>query len=82
MKFEEVTKELEKIYYEKNKKYGNSFKELYDELGPISAVTQILHKSNRLKYIIKKGTYEEVKDTLIDLANYSIMTLMELEKDE
>lgn len=79
---EEVMNQLLEIYKEKNKKYGNSFHDLFEDLGPISAVTQILHKSNRLKYLVRTGSCDELKDTLIDLANYSIMTLAELEKIE
>lgn len=78
----EIADKLLKIYEEKNKKYGNSFHDLYIDLGPISAITQILHKSNRLKYLVKHGKIEEIKDTLIDLANYSMMTLKEIEDRE
>lgn len=78
----EILNELLKVYEEKNKQYGNSFSELYDELGPISAITQILHKSNRLKALVKTNNLDAIKDTLIDLANYSVMTLDEIKKHE
>lgn len=78
----EILNELLKVYEEKNKQYGNSFSELYDELGPISAITQILHKSNRLKALVKTNNLDAIKDTLIDLANYSVMTLDEIRKHE
>lgn len=78
----EILNELLKVYEEKNKQYGNSFSELYDELGPISAITQILHKSNRLKALVKTNNIDAIKDTLIDLANYSVMTLDEIRKHE
>ncbi len=78
----EIADRLVKIYEEKNKMYGNSFTELYEELGPVSAVTQILHKSNRLKALVKTNNIDAIKDTLIDLANYSMMTLKEIEDRE
>lgn len=78
----EIADRLVKIYEEKNKMYGNSFTELYEELGPVSAITQILHKSNRLKVLVKTNNIDAIKDTLIDLANYSMMTLQEIEKRE
>lgn len=78
----EIADRLVKIYEEKNKMYGNSFTELYEELGPVSAITQILHKSNRLKALVKTNNIDAIKDTLIDLANYSMMTLQEIEKHE
>ncbi len=76
----EIADKLIKIYEEKNKMYGNSFHDLYMDLGPISAITQILHKSNRLKYLVKTNNLDAIKDTLIDLANYSMMTLDEIKK--
>lgn len=78
----EIADRLVKIYEEKNKMYGNSFSELYEELGPVSAITQILHKSNRLKALVKTNNVDAIKDTLIDLANYSMMTLKEIEDRE
>lgn len=78
----EIADRLVKIYEEKNKQYGNSFSELYEELGPVSAITQILHKSNRLKALVKTDNVDAIKDTLIDLANYSMMTLKEIEDRE
>lgn len=78
----EIADRLVKIYEEKNKMYGNSFTELYEELGPVSAITQILHKSNRLKALVKTNNIDSIKDTLIDLANYSMMTLKEIEDRE
>lgn len=75
----EILERLLKLYEEKNKKYGNSFSELYKELGPVSAITQILHKSNRLKYLVRTNEIEAIKDTLMDLANYSLMTIKEIE---
>ena len=77
----EIANRLVKIYEEKNKGYGDSFHELYKELGPVSAITQILHKANRLKNLVKStNDLEAIRDTLIDLANYSMMTLKELEE--
>lgn len=78
----EIADRLVKIYEEKNRLYGNSFTELYEDLGPVSAITQILHKSNRLKALVKTNNIDAIKDTLIDLANYSMMTLKEIEKRE
>lgn len=77
--FNEITTEMTNLYREKNKEYGNSFSKLYDELGLVSAKVQIGHKYNRLL-----NTQEdwEAKDTLIDMANYCIMTLMEIKKNE
>ena len=75
------------LYLPKNKAYGDSFHKLYSELGIISAVTQITHKYNRLVNLAKDKdsntivTDESISDTLLDLANYCILTAMELERE-
>lgn len=76
--------ELNEIYKAKNHDYGDSFGETYKKLGIISAVTRITDKVNRLQSLCTKDALvdESIKDTLMDLANYSIMTLIELEGEE
>lgn len=81
----ELCEELNKIYKAKNHDYGDSFGETYDKLGSISAVTRITDKVNRLQSLCTKEQQvkdESIKDTLKDLANYSIMTIIELEGEE
>lgn len=77
------------IYIPKNNAYGDSFHKLYEDLGIISAVTQITHKYNRLKNLAVemnngelKDNDESIQDTLIDLANYCILTYMEIEREK
>lgn len=74
------------LYLPKNAAYGDSFHKLYSELGIISAVTQISHKYNRLVNLVKdrnaKTNDESITDTLLDLANYCILTVMELEREQ
>lgn len=77
------------LWLPKNAAYGDSFHKLYADLGIISAVTQITHKYNRLKNLaldmsrgnLKAGD-ESIQDTLLDMANYCIMTAMEIERAE
>lgn len=81
---EEICKELNQIYRDKNHDYGDSFGETFEKLGIISAVTRITDKVNRLQSLCtneNKVKDESIIDTLKDLANYSIMTLIELESD-
>ena len=81
-----ICKQLNQTYQEKNADYGDSFSETYQKLGIISAVTQISHKTNRLISLAGKPEAERmvkdesIVDTLLDLANYAIMTLTELEE--
>lgn len=84
-KHKEICNELNQIYRAKNHDYGDSFGETYEKLGLISAVTRITDKVNRLQSLCTKEQKlvedETIIDTLYDLANYSIMTIIELEKE-
>ncbi|EPY6470692.1 DUF1599 domain-containing protein [Clostridium sporogenes] len=79
-----ICEKLNKIYKVKNHDYGDSFGETYKKLGIISAVTRITDKVNRLQSLCTKDALvdESIKDTLMDLVNYSIMTLIELDEEE
>ena len=85
-KHEEICKKLNEIYKAKNHDYGDSFGELFDEMGIQSVLIRLTDKVNRLKRLAlveQEVKNESIEDTLIDLANYSIMTLIELGgKDE
>lgn len=77
--------QLNSIYEQKNNAYGNSFGETFEKLGIISAITRISDKYNRLinlaiHHEINKGD-ETIEDTLLDMANYCLMTYMELQKE-
>lgn len=80
----EICEQLNRIYRDKNHDYGDSFGETYKKLGIISAVTRITDKVNRLQSLCTKENKvkdESIIDTLKDLANYAIMTLVELDSD-
>ena len=83
-----ICKQLNQTYQEKNADYGDSFSETYRKLGIISAVTRISDKTNRLISLAGKPEAERmvkdesIADTLRDMANYAILTLMELEEAE
>ena len=84
----EITKQLNEIYIAKNTDYGDAFGDTFKKLGIISAVTRIVDKTNRLMSLSAKTEAERnvkdetIKDTLMDLANYAIMTLIEMEESE
>lgn len=74
---------LNKLYISKNKEYGDSFGRAYQDLGMISAIAQIYHKTQRLTQIYNKTKieHESLEDNLIDIANYSLMALLEMKID-
>ena len=81
-KHNELCKLLHEIYANKNADYGDSFTEMFAEFGIITAITRIGDKFNRLKNLYKNQSQqvkdESVRDTLLDMANYCIMTVMEM----
>ena len=82
-RFREITESMADLYERKNKDYGDSFNNSLDEFGVIAGVVRLSDKMSRIKALTKNGEQlvldESIKDTLQDLANYSIMTLMWLE---
>lgn len=84
-KHKQICNKLNEVYKAKNHDYGDSFGETFEKLGIISAVTRITDKVNRLQTLCKKESKvedETILDTLYDLANYSIMTIIEVESDK
>lgn len=82
-KHREICEQLNQIYKAKNKDYGNSFSKQFEEYGITSSAIRIEDKFQRFKNLIKNEAQvkdETVEDTLLDLANYAIMTVMELRK--
>lgn len=80
--FNKQLNEMSDVFAVKNKNYGNSFEISLDKYGIIAALTRLSDKFNRLETLILKGETgtadESVADTLIDLANYSVMTAVYL----
>jgi len=80
----QICQELNQIYKDKNTAYGDSFGKTFRDLGIMSAVTRMYDKMSRIVALSKgaenKVSDEQITDTLRDLANYAIMTLMELEQ--
>lgn len=77
-----ICESLNRIYEKKNHDYGDSFGKSIRELGIVAAITRIYDKMQRLislTKVVAKVTDESTIDTLMDLANYCIMTIIELE---
>ena len=81
--FDKITEEMAKTFRAKNKDYGNSFSEMFEEFGLTSSVIRLTDKYKRFKMLSSneaKVKDESIEDTLLDMANYAIMTVMELRK--
>lgn len=82
--FREIIEEMIQLYTRKNKDYGNAFKQSYGEFGSVMCAIRINDKLNRFKTLIKQKNEvktESIKDTLIDLANYAVMAIIEIERE-
>ena len=80
--FKSITNKMVELFAKKNKDYGGSFTRSLENYGNIAGLVRISDKFNRLENLLLNGgqevSDESVKDTLIDLANYSIMLYMNI----
>lgn len=78
----QVCSRLTKTYKEKNSDYGDSFVKVREEF-PNAILIRLSDKLNRLKTLYSGKEQmvqdESVIDTLLDLANYCIMEIIEIE---
>lgn len=79
----DICKEINDLYTKKNHDYGDSFHTTYVEEGFAMSRIRLADKFNRFK-TLSRGAEAEIKDesirdTLIDLANYAIMTVLEMD---
>lgn len=82
MEYSDIYKKLTNIRVAKNADYGDSFGKSFREFGMIAPVIRMSDKVERLKSIRHNAfrvTDESVDDTLLDLANYAIMTYYEIQ---
>ena len=79
----EICEEINDLYARKNHDYGDSFHQTFVEEGMAMARIRLGDKFNRFKTLSRAGEQkvddESIRDTLIDLANYAIMTVLEME---
>lgn len=82
--FFDITAKMANTYRAKNHDYGNSFEQSLDEFGLVASVVRLGDKMNRIKSLVKKEAQvkdESIRDTLLDMANYAIMTVMWMSKN-
>lgn len=79
----DLVNQIHDVYVDKNMKYGDAFAETIEKYGMIAALTRMNDKFNRIEQFIVNGfedSEESLKDSLLDLANYCLMTVMEIDK--
>lgn len=81
--FSSILQEMQKLYEKKNHDYGNSFSETIQEFGFTPAIARINDKFKRVKQMVKgeqMQVSESMRDNLIDIANYCVLTIIEIDK--
>ena len=78
---EKLCKQIHDLYLAKNADYGDSFRKVREEI-PNAILVRLSDKLNRLKKLMNTSEEQQVKeesvdDTLMDLANYALLELVE-----
>lgn len=79
---EELLCGLHEMYIAKNHDYGDSVHDTYMKYGITSFLVRLEDKLNRARTISSKSQMvedEKLKDTLLDMANYAVLAVLELE---
>lgn len=79
-----LLQQIHDTYIKKNHDYGDSFSRSFKKYGLVAAMVRMEDKWNRLDNMAlgakQKVADETIKDTLLDLAGYCVMTTMELDR--
>lgn len=75
-----IINKMHDLYIKKNADYGDSVSVTYKKYGDVSFLVRMEDKLNRLHSLTQNKQQvadEKMEDTLIDLANYCILMLIE-----
>lgn len=81
---QELLDNLHELYINKNHDYGDSVHDTYIKYGLTSFLVRLEDKLNRARTLSNKEALtndEKINDTLLDMANYAILAVMEIEGD-
>ena len=91
IRHQQICDELNQLYAKKNHDYGDSFHQTYVEEGLAMTRIRLGDKFSRFKTLSRLSaddsgqqqvTDESIRDTLMDLANYALMTILEMEEND
>lgn len=83
----EIIDSMHDLYERKNKDYGDSVHDTYEKYGMTSFLVRMEDKLNRVRTLTVDDAValvpdEKIEDTLLDLANYAILAIIELRRDK
>ena len=82
----QIVNGLTELYKAKNSDYGDSVHETYLKYGLTSFLVRMEDKMSRLRSLSSKSSSEQkvkdesIRDTLLDLANYAIIAVIEMDE--
>lgn len=83
--FKNICEEMLSTFERKNHDYGDSFTQTVDKFGLIASGVRMHDKLERFVTLAQKDVSmkvdESMRDTLLDLANYAIMTVMYIDDE-
>lgn len=82
---QELVDYLHNLYITKNADYGDSVHDTYMKYGLTSFLVRLEDKLNRARTLSTKQALvndEKIEDTLLDMANYAILAVIELRTQE
>lgn len=83
--FRDICNQMVELNIRKSGDYGQSYHDLIREFGDVAAVIPLQNKLDRIKNLVRKGgeaNNESLSDSVLDLACYAVMYLMELNERE
>lgn len=87
--YKRLQADMLQTFVDKDSDYGDSFGKTYEKYGIVSALTRMSDKLNRIDNLTainsrdssaKMKVDESIEDTLLDLANYAMLTYLEIHK--
>lgn len=82
---QQLLNKLHELYATKNADYGDSVAETYKRYGLTSFLVRMEDKLNRARILSNQEAQvqdEKLEDTLLDLANYALLAIIELKNDK
>lgn len=84
-RFKQITEEMQELCKRKNSDYGSSVNDTYKKYGMVSYLVRMEDKINRVRNLVLKGNQkiedEKIQDSLLDLASYSILAIIDMENE-
>jgi len=87
--YQRLQADMLQTFVNKDSDYGDSFGKTFDKYGIVSALTRMSDKLNRIDNLTainyrdsstKMKVDESIEDTLLDLANYAMLTYLQIHK--